>query len=88
MKGGKVFAQIHSDEPLLECKVLASAIGIDEADATAKAMAKAGVKELVTGPRSISAGRPGDEVRIASLMDGLAAAELAIDELLGVIRGH
>jgi hypothetical protein len=54
MKGGKVFVQLHSDEPLHECKVLGSAIGADEAEAVAAAMAKAGVTELATGPRPIS----------------------------------
>lgn len=87
MKGGKTFVQIHTDEPLLDCRVLASAIGVDEADATAKAMQKAGVDSLVTGPRPRSQ-RPGDEARERSLLAGLVACEIAVDSLLGVIRGY
>lgn len=85
--GEETFVQIHTDESLLECRVLASAIGANEAEATAKAMALAGVTELVRGPRPISGAQTSPE-RVRSFLGGLAACELAIDELLGVIRGH
>jgi hypothetical protein len=93
MKGGKAFAQIHSDEPLLECRVLASAVGADEADAIARAMEKAGVTELVEGPRPKAAvawldgtREIGKVVRSMSLLDALQICEEAVDGLIGAIR--
>jgi hypothetical protein len=82
-----VFAQIHSNEPLLECRVLASAIAPTEEEAVAAAMAKAGVTELVTGPRPRS-DRPAAPEREKSFLAGLAACEIALDELIGAIHGH
>lgn len=46
--------QIVTDEPLLECRVLASAVGPNREEAIRAAMAAAGVTELVSGPRPIS----------------------------------
>lgn len=93
MKGGKAWAQIHSNEPLLECKVLASSTGDDEEDAIAKAMAKAGVTELIEGPRPKAAVAWIDEsqmrkvVRSMSLQDAIAICEEAVDGLIGAIHG-
>jgi hypothetical protein len=68
--------------------VLASAFGPSREEAIAAAMAKAGVTKLVEGPRPISAGRPNDDVRIRSLMAGLAACEIAVEGLIGALHGH
>ena len=95
MKGGKVFVQLHSDEPLLECKVLASAIGIDESEAVAQAMVKAGVTSLAEGPRPKAAIAYEERTReIARVYLGqdikscLALCEQAVDGLVGAIRGY
>ena len=86
--GEETFAQIVTDEPLLECRVLASVIGPNREEAIRAAMAAAGVTELVEGPRPISAGRIGDDARIKSLMAGLNACEIAVEGLIGAISGH
>jgi hypothetical protein len=93
MKGGKVFVQLHSDEPLHECKVLGSAIGADEAEAVAAAMEKAGVTELATGPRprgAIAYTKTSCNRVIMSqdIKSSLAICEEAVDGLLGALRGH
>jgi hypothetical protein len=93
MTAGKAFAQIHSDEPLLECRVLASAVGSNEEDAIARAMEKAGVTELIEGPRPKAAvawldgtREIGRVVHSMSLLDALQICEEAVDGLIGAIR--
>lgn len=93
MKGGKVFVQIHSDEPLHECKVLGSAIGSDEDSAVVAAMEKANVVDLVDGPRprgAIAYTKTSCSRVIMSqdIRSALALCEQAVDGLTGVIRGH
>ena len=91
MKGGKVFVQIHSDEPLLECKVLASVVGPTEEDAIMAAKAAAGVRELVTTPRPRAAVAWQDATVMRrvyhsnSLRDALALCEEAVDGLIGAL---
>ena len=84
--GEETFAQIVTDEPLLECRVLASVVGPNREEAIKAAMAAAGVTELVEGPRPVSAGREGDAVRAQSLMAGLAVCEIAVEGLIEAIH--
>jgi hypothetical protein len=91
MKGGKFFVQIHSDEPLLECRVLASVIGPTEEDAILAAKAAAGVTELVTTPRPRAAVAWQDATIMRrvfhsnSLRDALGLCEEAVDSLIAVL---
>jgi hypothetical protein len=89
--GEETFVQIHTDEPLLECRVLASVVGPNREEAISAAMAAAGVTELVEGPRpqgaiaytKTSCSRV---VTGSSLRDCLAVCEEAVDSLIAVLR--
>lgn len=90
-----MFVQLHSDEPLLSCKVLATAVADSEEEALAKAMAKAGVTELIEGPRPKAAvawldatNEIGKVVHSMTLLDALAICEEAVDGLIGVIHAR
>jgi hypothetical protein len=92
-KGGKWFAQIHSDEPLHECKVLGSAWGSDEDSAVVAAMEKANVVDLADGPRprgAIAYTKTSCSRVIMSqdIKSSLAICGEAVDALIGAIRGH
>ena len=83
--------QIVTDEPLLECRVLASVVGPNREEAIRAAMAAAGVTELAEGPRpqaaiaytktSLSRVYAGSD-----LLSCLAICEEATDGLLGALR--
>ena len=90
MKGGKWFAQIVTNAPLLEGRVMASEIRPTREDAIAAAMASAGVTELVPPEQSLRFGKkahapPGQGQ--AGLIVALARCEVAVLKLIETIRG-
>jgi hypothetical protein len=82
--------QIVTDEPLLECRVLASVVGPNREEAIRAAMAAAGVTELVEGPRprgaiaytKTSCSRV---VMSQDIKSSLALCEQAVDGLIAVL---
>jgi hypothetical protein len=83
--------QIVTDEPLLECRVLASVVGPNREEAIRMAMAVAGVTELADGPRPQAAiaytKTSLNRVTVGSdLLSCLAICEEAADSLLGALR--
>lgn len=83
--------QIVTDEPLLECKVLASVVGPNREEAIRTAMAAAGVTELAEGsrPRGAIGWTKTSLSRVVtgnSLKDCLGVCEEAVDGLIAVLR--
>lgn len=93
--GDETFVQIVTNEPLLECRVLASAVGPNREEAIRVAMAAAGVTKLAEGPQPLSK-LASDLVRLLEYVSpherGIRAAlkrcANEISELTGVLRGH
>jgi hypothetical protein len=84
--------QIVTDEPLLECRVLASVVGPNREEALRAAMAAAGVTELVETPRpSVAvAYQEGTVIRRVyvsqDIKSALVLCEQAADGLIAAIR--
>jgi hypothetical protein len=83
--------QIVTNEPLLECRVLASVVGPTRDEAIRLAMVAAGVTELAEGdrPRGAIAYTKTSCSRViqsASLLDALAICGEAVDGLIGASR--
>ena len=88
-----MFAQIVTDEPLHSCTVLASVISGDREEAISLAMKKAGVTELVDGPRPqavrVFEERTHEVARVwigQDIRSCLAMCEEAVDGLIGAIQ--
>lgn len=85
-KGGKIFAQVVTNEPLVHCRVLGSAFGATEDEAISAAMEKAGVAHLAAATPTV--GHPAPGKGEAGLLVALVRCGMAVDYLIGAIRGH